>query len=111
MHAKVPSPNSNGSPEHNYFERAVRLENEKADLVTDLKALWEEVARDPDMNKESVKVLKRAVKVHIEDPERRAARKQLELDAEELLARLGQLGDTPLGQAARDSLHGASISD
>ena len=91
---------TNSSPERQYFDRAVGLENEKADLAADLKALWDEARRDPEMDAKTLKAIRRAVRLHVEDPERRQRREQTELDAKELLARLGVLADLPLGQAA-----------
>ena len=78
----------NGSPERRYFERAVTLENERTDLSSDIKALWEQARRDPEMDARTLKTLRKAVRLHIEDPARRARREETELDAKELLMRL-----------------------
>jgi uncharacterized protein (UPF0335 family) len=97
---------NNGSPERQYFERAVALENERAELTADLKATWEAARRDPEMDATTLKALKRAVKLHIEDPQRQARRLQTEADAQELRERLGVLASTPLGEAAMGKRHG-----
>jgi uncharacterized protein (UPF0335 family) len=91
----------NGSPERQFFERAVRLESEISDLRTDLKALWDEAKRDPQMDAQAIRSLKRAVKISLEPDGRRKRREQAEISAYELLQRLGHnYSATPLGNAA-----------
>lgn len=85
------------SPEHRYFDRLVNLEREKQSLVDDIKATYDEAKRDPEFEGE-IKILRRAVRMHIEDDDKRVARLKTDRAAMELLERL--LGGTPLGDAA-----------
>lgn len=83
-------------PEAQFFKDIVEREVAKADCIIDIKQLYGD-AKEADVD---VKVLRKAVKLHLEDAKKRKARTSLESAAEDLLHRLGHLGGTPLGEAA-----------
>ncbi len=87
-------------PEKPHFDRIVALETEIAERRIDIKALYDAAKDDEAIGKDGVKTLRKAVKRHMEDADKRAAREALESAADDLLHRLGHLATTPLGEAA-----------
>jgi hypothetical protein len=86
-------------PEKPFFDQAIALLTEIDERKTDLKAVYSGAKAHGAIGKDGLKTLKAAVKRHMEDPDKRAAREELESDAEALLRRLGQLAGSPLGDA------------
>lgn len=81
-----------------HFDRIMRVEQDIRDGKEDLKALWQSAKEA--MDKENLAVLKRAVRLALEDDDKKRARRELEGQAEALLAALGPFVDSPLGEAA-----------
>ena len=88
---------ANRPPENPFFMDIIALEEEIAERKLDIKHLYKDAKEAEGVD---VKLLRRAVKLHMEGDERRRARKRLEETAEDLLGRLGALASTPLGEAA-----------
>ena len=91
---------ASNQPEKPIFDRIVALETEIAERKTDIKALYDSAKENEEIGKDGVKTLRKAVRRHMEDLDKRAARLALEREADALLVRLGMLADTPLGRAA-----------
>jgi len=87
-------------PEKPFFDQIVALETEIAERRVDLKAVYASAKENDAIGKDGVKTLRKAVKRHMEDPDKRADREALEQDADILRHRLGVLVDLPLGAAA-----------
>jgi uncharacterized protein (UPF0335 family) len=85
-------------------ERLVKLTQERKDLGADISELYGQ-AKDRGFD---TKVLRRTVKILAESAEQRSERIRVEDEADEMLARLGALSDTPLGRAAVIASQGAS---
>ncbi len=76
-------------PEKPHFDRIMRVEREIAERREDLKALWAS-AKDAELD---VRLMKRAVKLALEDEDKRDERRELERKAQELIEQLGPLGE------------------
>lgn len=87
---------TNEHPAKTYIDRAVKLSKEIADQRIDLRAVYDE-AKEAGFTKGAIRIV---VKRELEDDELRAAREAIESEAEQIMAALGMLGDTPLGEAA-----------
>jgi len=77
-------------------DRAINLEDQKKEIGNDLKDLWQE-AKSSGFD---VAALKEIVKINREDGPKKEKRASKEAMLEVYLQALGQLSDTPLGQAA-----------
>lgn len=95
----VPPNGSQGnSPvEKPFFEIALRLEEERHAISEDLK----EIYADAKASGIDAAVLKLAIKKSMEDRSKRERRLRRELQAQELLIRLGEWTNTPLAEAAK----------
>ena len=91
---------SSNSPETPFLTRAIALATEMADRRDDLKDVYEEARNADGVGKVGVKVIKRAVRLAMEDADKKHARRTLEETAQELIDSLGNLATTPLGAAA-----------
>jgi hypothetical protein len=80
-----------------HFDRIMQIEGEIAERREDLKALWQS-ARDA-LDKDDLKVLKRAVKLALEDPDKAKERRELERKAQLLVEQLGPLGEAAVRAA------------
>lgn len=78
-------------PEKPHFDRIMQTEREIASYKEDLKALWQS-AKDA-LDKDALKVLKRGVKLALEDPDKAEERHELERKAQLLIEQLGPLGE------------------
>ena len=87
-------------PEKPFLTRAIALATEIAERQDDLKAVYEEAKEAEGVGKEGVKVIKRAVRLAMEDADKKRARRTLENTAQNLIDSLGLLASTPLGEAA-----------
>ena len=87
-------------PEKPFLTRAIALATEIAERQDDLKAVYEEAKEAKGVGKEGVKVIKRAVRLAMEDADKKRARRTLENTAQNLIDSLGLLASTPLGEAA-----------
>lgn len=87
--------NSN-HPEKPHFDRIFALEREIVERRGDIKELYS-AAKQSDID---VKLLRRSVKLALEDEDKKKERRALEDTAEQLLVRIGQLAGSPLGDAA-----------
>ena len=85
-------------PEKPFFDKIVKIEEDIAALRDDRTAIYESAKENEAID---VKVLRKAVRRHMEDPKKRAGREAAERAADNLLHRLGHLASTPLGEAAR----------
>lgn len=74
-----------------HFDRIMNVEREKQERIDDLKALWESAKEA--LDKDALRVLKRAVKLALEDPDKAAERRELERQAQLLIEQLGPLGE------------------
>ena len=88
---------ANRPPENPFFMDIIALEDEIAKRKTDIKQLYADAKETEGVD---IKLLRRAVKLHMEGDEKRRKRKCFEETAEDLLGRLGALASTPLGEAA-----------
>ncbi len=88
---------ANRPPENPFFMDIIALEDEIAERRADIKQLYKDAKGTKGVD---VKLLRRAVKLHMEGDEKRRKRKRFEETAEDLLDRLGSLASTPLGEAA-----------
>jgi uncharacterized protein (UPF0335 family) len=88
---------ANRPPENPFFMDIIALEDEIAERKADIKQLYNDAKETEGVD---VKLLRRAVKLHMEGDEKRRKRKRFEETAEDLLRRLGVLASTPLGEAA-----------
>jgi hypothetical protein len=79
------------TPEKPHFDRLMQAERDIASYKEDLKALWQS-AKDA-LDKDALKVLKRAVKLALEDPDKAEERRELERQAQMLIEQLGPLGE------------------
>ncbi len=79
-----------------YIERLVALHEQKAEVATDIKEVKQR-AKDDGFDPAALMIV---VKRKMETPEERAAREAVEWEADAIMARLGMLADTPLGEAA-----------
>ena len=78
-----------------YFDRLLRLENEKRDLAETAKDLTKEM-KGCGLSKEEISGIKLAVKREFETADKKASREE----AEEIADALGGFADSPLGAAA-----------
>ena len=90
-------------PGHNddltrYVDRVENLVTEQRELAAQLKDVLQE-AEDHGLHK---KALRAIVKRRLETADEQAGREAFETTFEDMLARLGMLKDTPLGQAAAE---------
>lgn len=95
--ASAPPPVSNSETmAKGYVERLVRLMNERAELnqaIADVKAEAKSAGFSP-------KAIMVVVARQLETLEEKQKREAVETEAEQIMAALGMLADTPLGQAA-----------
>lgn len=95
--ASAPPPVSNSETmAKGYVERLVRLMNERAELnqaIADVKAEAKSAGFSP-------KAIMVVVSRQLETLEEKQKREAVETEAEQIMAALGMLADTPLGQAA-----------
>lgn len=78
-----------------FYDRAIRLEQEKRERAEDIKELYAE-AKSSGLLAEEIAGIKLAVRRHFETDEKRKKRES----AEEFAAALGPLLGTPLGDSA-----------
>ena len=79
----------NAPPEKVHFDRIYRLMLEIEERQIDIKELFT-AAKDADVD---VKLLRRSLKLAMEDEEKKAERRELEKRAQELIDQLGPLGE------------------
>ncbi len=82
-------------PEKPHFDRILRVELEIAERREDLKALWQS-AKNAELD---VRLMKRAVKLALEDEDKRDERRELERKAQEMIEQLGPLGEAAVRAA------------
>lgn len=87
---------ANDHPAAGYIERIVKLEEECAAIRLDIRAVYHE-AKDAGHLKGAIRFV---VKRQMETEGQRATRETTESEAEQIMAALGMLRDTPLGEAA-----------
>lgn len=78
------------TPEKPHFDRIMRVELEIAERKEDFKALWQSAKETEGVD---VKLLRRAVKLALEDEDKRDERRELERKAQDLIEQLGRLGE------------------
>ncbi len=83
-------------PEKPHFDRIYALAKQNAENAEDIKELYKS-AKDGGVD---VKLLRRTVRLALEDDDKKRDRRELEGKAEALLHALGPFVDSPLGEAA-----------
>lgn len=85
-----------GKDMRNLVDRIVRLEEEKAETQSAIKDIYAEAKSKG----YSTKAMRVVVKREMEDADQRDAREATEREVELMIAALGDLASTPLGEAA-----------
>ena len=70
-------------PEKPFFDKIVKIEEDIAALRDDRKALYESAKETEAIGKDGVKVLRKAVRRHMEAPDKRKAREDAESAADD----------------------------
>jgi uncharacterized protein (UPF0335 family) len=90
--------NSDRHPAEGYINRIAALEEEVAGLRSDIRDIYKE-AKDAGHLKSAIRMV---VKRKMEDEDERLSHEAIESEAEQIMAALGMLADTPLGEAAAE---------
>lgn len=85
-----------GADMRSLVDRIVRLEEEKAETSASIKEVYSEAKAKG----YSTKAMRVVVKREMEDADQRDAREAVEREVELMIAALGDLASTPLGEAA-----------